>query len=991
MTWHFTPFALLLLIPGLVAAAFAISVWRGARLSMASPFLFLSISSAAWALAHGGQIMGADLFTKLFWSKAQYLGSVFVPVAWLIVGLQYTNRGKWLTRRNLIGLSIVPVCTLILTWTNDWHGLIWKDTYIKDAGPFSVLGVTHGPAFWAGVAYSYVLLVVGTGCLLVMVVRSPRFYLGQRLALISAVMFPWLANVAYLQGWGPAFDLTPFAFSLSSAATAYGILRFQLFDIIPIARDLVLESMTDALFVLDMDNRVVDVNPAARRLSDRPARALTGLPIRDVLECQPDLSPEMFENDYTHADLTLGTGAKSKLLAADISVLRDSAGEPAGRLMVCHDITERTRAEATRREVEAKYRALAEQSVLGLYIIQDDRYVYVNPRMTEIFGYTEAELLALPSVSRAVSRAGREAAVEQVERRLRGEAASSTHLLRTRHADGRRLQIEAHGGRADVEGRPALIGTMLDVTDREEAQDKLRRAERQYRDLFEEAPMMYVITRSEGGRSVIEDCNNSFLASLGYARKEVVGREMGEFATPSSPKPGAPWGRDQGGSDQEQRLFRKDGGVLQTLMRTVLLYDADGRILGERAMYIDITQRRKIEQEVYSLQAQLHQSQKVEAIGRLAGGVAHDFNNLLTAVLGYSTMLLEQIDESKPMYRDLKAIEAAAERAASLTRKLLTFSRRQVLTLVVIDLNQIVEELEQMLPLLIGDDVIVTTQLAPESCGIEADPTLLEQILVNLAVNASDAMPSGGSLTIETATVTFARAHIEAGETIPPGGYVRLSVTDTGCGMTRDTQAHVFEPFFTTKEQGKGTGLGLATVDGTIRQLGGFIFVRSRLRQGTTFEIYLPHCDKVVSQAPVEDRTGIEIGAGELVLLVEDDPMVRRFAALVLARHGYRVLEADSADRALTLLDECEDPLHLVLTDVVMPGMNGSDLAAIIEARRPEAKIMFMSGYAGDLAADITQRGGGVLEKPFSAANLLQRVRRVLDGDPARDASATAS
>ena len=400
-------------------------------------------------------------------------------------------------------------------------------------------------------------------------------------------------------------------------------------------------------------------------------------------------------------------------------------------------------------------------------------------------------------------------------------------------------------------------------------------------------------------------------------------------------------------------------------------------------MYIDISQRRKAEQEIYRLQAQLYQSQKVEAIGRLAGGVAHDFNNVLTAVLGYSTMLLEQIDEGKPMYADLKEIEAAAERAASLTHKLMTFTHQQVLTLVTIDLNRVVREIGGMLQRLIGEDVIMTTQLAVEPCGIRADPTLLEQILVNLAVNARDAMPSGGSLAVETSTVTFATAHAEAGETVPPGRYVRLSVSDTGCGMTPDTKVRVFEPFFTTKEKGKGTGLGLATVDGTIRQFGGFIFVRSQLQQGTTFEIYLPHCDGLVSESPPDTRTGIEIGVDEMVLLVEDDAMVRKFSALVLTRHGYRVLEADSADRALTLLDECEDPLHLLLTDVIMPGMSGSALAAKIETRRPGAKILFMSGYTGDLTEDIMRRGGELLEKPFSAATLLQRVRRVLHGDPA--------
>lgn len=656
-------------------------------------------------------------------------------------------------------------------------------------------------------------------------------------------------------------------------------------------------------------------------------------------------------------------------------------------------MTEHGRVDRELAEVQANYRVLVEGCQLGVYIIQDDRYVYVNSWMTEIFGRTEEEFLALPSVTRAVSKTDRTAVAAQMERRLRGETATSTYMFRTRHADGHRMQIEVHGGRTTIKGRPAVIGTMFDVTEREDIHDKLRRTERQYRELFEEAPLMYVITRNEGGRSVIEDCNRSFLTSLGYARDEVVGREMTEFSRPSSPEPGELWGQDAvpgSVSDQERQLIRKDGGVLETLMRTVPLYEEDGRMCGERAMYIDISQRRTAEREIFSLQAQLLQSQKVEAIGRLAGGVAHDFNNVLTAVLGYSQMLLEQIDEDKPMYADLKEIQRAAERAASLTRQLLTFSRQQVLDLVVIDLNRVVSEFEQMLQRLIGEDVIMTTQLAPAPCVIKADQTQLEQILVNLAVNARDAMPSGGRLTIETANITYARAHAGDGETVPPGRYVRLSVSDTGCGMTPDTRVRVFEPFFTTKEKGKGTGLGLATVDGAVRQLGGFIFVRSQLQQGTTFEIFLPRCDEVVNQPRAEERTGTEIGAGEMVLLVEDDSIVRNFSARVLTRHGYRVLEAESADRALTLSDEFSDPIHLLLADVVMPGMSGSDLAAIIETRRPGTKILFMSGYTGDLAKNVLRRGVGLLEKPFSADTLLRRIRRVLDGDPARDDDATA-
>ena len=391
MTWSFTPFVFLLVVPGLVAMSSAAYAWRQGRLALASPFMFLTLSSALWALIHVGEIVGGDLSTKLFWAKAQYLGIALVPVAWLTVGLQYTNRQHWLTRRNLVWLSIIPVWVLVMTWTNDGHGLIWRETSVKEAGPFSVLGVTYGPAFWVGLAYQYALLVVGTGLLLTMVVRSPRFYLGQRLVLIAAVMFPWLANVAYFRGWGPAFDLTPFVFALSAVATSYGVLRFQLIDIVPIARDVVLENMTDALLVLDTENRVVDINPAASDLFDRPARAAMGLPVGDVVGPQPDLSPETFEKDYARAEMEIGTGASGRILTADISLLRDGAGEPAGRLMVCRDITARKKAleEATLR---ARAREFVTNATTAFLTVQPDRVdTLIVKTLGELGAFTESD------------------------------------------------------------------------------------------------------------------------------------------------------------------------------------------------------------------------------------------------------------------------------------------------------------------------------------------------------------------------------------------------------------------------------------------------------------------------------------------------------------------------------------------------------------------------------------------------------------------------
>ena len=526
-----------------------------------------------------------------------------------------------------------------------------------------------------------------------------------------------------------------------------------------------------------------------------------------------------------------------------------------------------------------------------------------------------------------------------------------------------------------------------EITDRAVAEDAFRTSEARFRELAESIRDVFWVF----------DIEQQAFTYVSPAYEEIWGRPGEEVCGHGFDSPHAihPDDRDavtkafvsngpRGTFNEQYRVVRPDGSLRWVHNRGFKVTDADGvtrRVVGVAK---DVSDQKQLEQ-------QLVQSQKMEGIGRLAGGIAHDFNNILTAVLGYSQMLLEQIDEDKPMYVDLKEIEVAANRAAALTRQLLAFSRQQVVNLVVLDVNGVVSEIEQMLRPLIGADVIMTTKLTPEHCPIKADSTQIEQILVNLAVNARDAMPSGGTLTIETATVTLATARAEDGATVPPGRYARISVSDTGCGMTADTKTHLFEPFFTTKEKGKGTGLGLATVYGTVKQLGGFVFAHSRLPQGTTFEILLPHCDELVPRPAPEFPTRTEIGAGEVVLLVEDDPMVRKFSAAVLTRHGYRVLEADAADRALTFLEEFEDPIHLLLTDVVMPGMSGLELTEIVETRRPETKILLMSGYTDRaLAKDVMGRGGGLLQKPFSAETLLRRIRRVLDSGPARDADATA-
>ena len=398
---------------------------------------------------------------------------------------------------------------------------------------------------------------------------------------------------------------------------------------------------------------------------------------------------------------------------------------------------------------------------------------------------------------------------------------------------------------------------------------------------------------------------------------------------------------------------------------------------------VDVRRERLRAQAV--LEEQLRQSQKMEGIGRLAGGIAHDFNNILTAIIGFSEMVLDQIGLDKPISHDLQEIRNAADRAAALTRQLLAFSRQQTLHIAAVDLNQVILHASDMLQRLIGEDIQVRVHLIPQVRPILADPTQLEQILMNLSTNARDAMPRGGSLRIET-TIAGADDAVRVPQLAGDSGrYVKLSVIDTGVGMDAATQARMFEPFFTTKPVGQGTGLGLSTVYGVVQQLGGYIDVLSELERGTTFSVYFAEsAAKVVAPEPARPRLteAPAAQAGEVVLLVEDEDSVRRLAARVLDRHGYTVLEADGAARAIALVEQHGGTISLIVSDVVMPAMDGPAMIACVRKTHPDLKVLYVSGYTGEA---LMRRGGleagaRVLEKPFSAAGLLQAVRDVLDG-----------
>ncbi|HEX4627276.1 MAG TPA: response regulator [Gemmatimonadales bacterium] len=427
----------------------------------------------------------------------------------------------------------------------------------------------------------------------------------------------------------------------------------------------------------------------------------------------------------------------------------------------------------------------------------------------------------------------------------------------------------------------------------------------------------------------------------------------------------------------EARWKRKDGRRLTVQLSVRAVRTRDGGIEYYETFVRDVTDQRQLE-------GQLLHAQKMEAVGRLAGGVAHDFNNLLTVILSYSDLLLEDLPAGASDRGDVEEIRKAAIAASSLTRQLLAFSRQQVLEPRVLDVNAVVASTEKLLTRLLGEDVRLTATLAPDLGSVKVDPGQLEQIIMNLAVNARDAMPKGGRLTIETGNVEMDEVYVRGHPLAQPGRYVMLAVSDTGVGMDAVTQARIFEPFFTTKEAGKGTGLGLATVYGIVKQSGGWIWVYSEPGLGTSFKVYLPRVDEPVT--PPAAAPPPALGGSETVLVAEDVPAVRLVARALLERQGYTVLEAADGDTALGLAATHQGEIHLLLTDVVMPGLSGRDLAIQLAALRPRMRVLYMSVYTDDAIVrhGILAPGIAYLQKPFTPDTLGRKVREVIDAAPGR-------
>ena len=661
-------------------------------------------------------------------------------------------------------------------------------------------------------------------------------------------------------------------------------------------------------------------------------------------------------------------------------IIRDGQGRLTGVRSSLQDITERKRAEEELRQREEQYRNIFESAADGLLILNPSgTIVDANPRACEMYGYRREEILGLSGTS--IIHKENRPLFDQFRKGIQERGGFHTEAIGLRK-DGSSFHAEVRGGTFQFRGGPHLLAVVRDATDRKRAEEALRRSEERYRSLYDEAPVGYIEYDADAR---ITSVNRKEAEMLGYGVEEILGRPAWDFVVERDEAERVIRGKLEGEippSTSLERLYRrKDGTTISAMIGDAILRDGSGRIMGVRATIQDITERKEAEEEKEKLRVQLLQAQKMESVGRLAGGVAHDFNNMLGIIIGHSEIAALHCDPGDRLHQNLQAILDAANRSAAIVRQLLAFARKQIISPKVLDLNDTVSESLKMMRRLIGEDIILTWMPGKDVWRVQMDPSQIQQILANLLVNSRDAMPDGGRITLESAKCFLPESYCRNHPGVKPGEYAMLTVSDTGTGMSREVMEQIFDPFFTTKEVGRGTGLGLATVHGIVNQNQGSIDVFSEPGQGTTFKIYLPRCDE--DQRP-EDTKKESMGSPkghETVLLVEDEEPLLEIAKSILQAQGYTVLHAAAPVEALLVADQHQGEIHLVIADVILPGMNGRELVQRLQVARPRMKSLYMSGYTADVIAHhgILDRNLSFIEKPFSSRSLAEKVREVLD------------
>ncbi|MGH7477294.1 MAG: PAS domain S-box protein, partial [Longimicrobiales bacterium] len=740
----------------------------------------------------------------------------------------------------------------------------------------------------------------------------------------------------------------------------------------------IIEHASDVVLICDAAGRIEYASPALERVLGYRRATIAGRTLSDLTHPQDRLSVDAALRALLATGAAPALDLRAQHVAGGWRVLEGTGsrhvdGERTRLIVHLHDATDSRESAAEARRQQHYFESLFEWAPAPIALIDhEDRVLRTNQAFCELFGYAQDELLGGKVNDFIVPAQLREQA-ESWTTRVHGGEAMRQETVR-RRKDGSEVHVSIVATPFDdADGRRRIYVVYRDVTERKQFEEALRTSERRFRSLIENAADGIVLL--DGSGKVVYE-SPSTQRMTGYTEEERVGRSAFEFLHPDDvarvQEEFVGLLSEPGTTRSVVFRYRHKNGEWRDFAATARNLLADPAV---RAVVInsrDVTDARKLEE-------QLHHAQKLEAVGQLAGGVAHDFNNLLTSVLGLTHLLLDSAELHAALRDDVVEIERAVERGVALTRQLLAFSRKQLLRPRVVALNAVISEMMPFIGRLVGEMIAVELELEPQLACVRADPGQLQQVIMNLAVNARDAMPHGGRLRIRTSAVRL-DGHVGADRSeLEPGDYVALEVSDTGTGFNESVREHLFEPFFTTKEQGKGTGLGLATIYGIVKQSGGDVVAHSNPDEGATFRIYLPQVEGEPEAQPTEARAPRDGRPGARVLLVEDEPGVRALASRVLQRSGYCVLEAEDGGAALDLLEREPAAIDLVVTDVIMPGMSGRTLADHIADRRPGVPVLFMSGYTRDeLGIHGVLDDTPFLAKPFAPAALVQKVAELL-------------
>lgn len=749
---------------------------------------------------------------------------------------------------------------------------------------------------------------------------------------------------------------------------------------------LIFENVNDIIYFLDENGCFKEINSRVEMLGYKKDEVI-GKHFREFLTPESQkVAQKYFEEakkrkesqrDVYEVEVLRKDGGIS-IIEVNVFTLFEN-GKFVGRFGVGRDVTEKKKIEEACRKSEEQYRLIAENVSDVIFTMDMNlRFTYVSPSVTRMRGYTVEETMA-QSIEEVLTPQSYQIAIKALQEELAEESNPNKDLFRTRTLelenickDGSTVWTETRFSFIrGSQGNPiGILGVSRDITERKKAELARKVLEEKYSRLFEESKTAIFITSSNGK---FIDVNPAGVELLGYSSKEELLQKsyLEHCSTPEGIESRQRILEEKGHlEDFELKLRRKDGSEIIVLETTSPVKNSDGKILAYRGILRDITAYKKME-------AQIIQSQKLEAIGRLAGGIAHDFNNLLTAIMGNAEMLLLNLPKDNPLRERVKTIMDTALRAGQLTRKLLAFSKKQISMPKLVNLNDLINEMRAMLERILGEDIKFETELFPSLYPIKVDPTHIEQVILNLSVNAREAMPSGGKLIISTKNVYLDEDYCRAYPELTPGDYVLLSVSDTGVGMSKDTLEHIFEPFFSTKEG--GTGMGLSIVYGVVKQYDGHITVYSEVGSGTTFKIYFPAEGENIGmekESKVEEQI---LGGSETILIVEDEKEVRELLEVVLNNLGYRVYSASNGLEAEELMKKFGKEVNLLISDIVLPDSRGHELAKKFLGEYPHLKILLTSGYPDEKINLEKEQKIDFLSKPFTPKTLAMKIRAILE------------